>query len=514
MRLCIRDTSGTISVMNDELQQQLDSLARDECYRVDAVLKNGQLERTERVFFVGQNGSEQGPYVRKYFDCEAGLGGAYRRILDAQRQGARFLHLPRIFDCYSVGEQDAVVMECVPGKTLADVVYECDPSVELAKRLFPPVCDAICELHERFNPPLIHRDIKPSNFMVKGNAVFVIDLGIARTFDADATTDTKHFGTRAYAPPEQFGYGQTDERSDVYALGMLLFYLLCEETPEVGCVEAELEKHGVSDALRSIVAKAASFDPANRYQSVTELCEAFRATVAVGEAEQVPLTLINMPNSGADESAHEAVLDGSATLQREPAVEHLSAHEAMPRQRLDAAHAESEAKERAAARDAVLPRPQFHNDLVSTDSEPASRHFSALTSRNLFTNQPSTSAVKQSRVGALLSRVPFGLGVAWDIVLSIYVLVFGLMCLLVGFFGTNEDLLNLPRIVIIVEFVFAFFLFACPVPLLMDTRPIRRKYPKFGPFPFRMRLLVFAAMLVLALVGITLIGSLVIPNYQ
>ena len=56
--------SGTISVMNDELQQQLDSLARDECYRVDAVLKNGQLERTERVFFVGQNGSEQGPYIR------------------------------------------------------------------------------------------------------------------------------------------------------------------------------------------------------------------------------------------------------------------------------------------------------------------------------------------------------------------------------------------------------------------------------------------------------------------
>ena len=105
--------------MNVSLQQHLDSLARDECYRVDAVLKEGALERTERVFFVGANGAEQGPYVRKIFDAESGLGAAYGRVLAAQRQGKRFLHLPRIVDCYSLGEQDAVVMEFVSGCTLA-----------------------------------------------------------------------------------------------------------------------------------------------------------------------------------------------------------------------------------------------------------------------------------------------------------------------------------------------------------------------------------------------------------
>ena len=88
--------------MNESLQQHLDSLARDECYRVDAVLKEGGLERTERVFFVGANGAEQGPYVRKVFDAESGLGAAYGRVLAAQRQGKRFLHLPRIVDCLSL----------------------------------------------------------------------------------------------------------------------------------------------------------------------------------------------------------------------------------------------------------------------------------------------------------------------------------------------------------------------------------------------------------------------------
>lgn len=267
--------------MNESLQQHLDSLARDECYRVDAVLKEGGLERTERVFFVGANGAEQGPYVRKVFDAESGLGAAYGRVLEAQRQGKRFLHLPRIIDCYSLGEQDAVVMEFVVGRTLADEVYEAGPSLDAANRLFPGICDAIAELHTRFDPPLIHRDIKPSNFMVEGDTVLVIDLGIARTYDKDAVCDTSHFGTRAYAPPEQFGYGQTDVRSDVYALGMLLFYLLCEETPVPSTVQKRLCAHGVPRSVRDVVAQATAFDPADRFGSVGAMRAAFMYAVGV-----------------------------------------------------------------------------------------------------------------------------------------------------------------------------------------------------------------------------------------
>lgn len=67
--------------------------------------------------------------------------------------------------------------------------------------------------------------------MVSDAGLTIIDFGIARAFREGAAGDTAHFGTRCYAPPEQFGYGQTDERSDVYALGMLLYYLLAERDP-------------------------------------------------------------------------------------------------------------------------------------------------------------------------------------------------------------------------------------------------------------------------------------------
>ena len=279
--------SVTIGFMIDELQQQLDALARDDCYRVDAVLKETELERTERVFFVGANGAEQGPYVRKTFTAQAGLGNAYERILAAQRAGARFVHLPRIIDCYDAGERQVVVMEWLCGHTLGEEVHVCGPSLELACRLFPQACDAVCELHERFTPPIIHRDIKPSNFMVLGNTVMLIDLGIARTFDAAAATDTHQFGTRAYAPPEQFGYGQTDVRSDVYALGMLLFYMLCEETASPAMLEARMSALGVPSAIQDVVLRACSFDPTNRYRSVTELKQAFLAVTAPPAAAAV-----------------------------------------------------------------------------------------------------------------------------------------------------------------------------------------------------------------------------------
>ena len=104
--------------------------------------------------------------------------------------------------------------------------------MQLAADIFPRLCDAVLELHEGFGAPLIHRDLKPSNIMVSCGGLSLIDQGIAREYKGDATTDTHHFGTRAYAPPEQFGFGQTTVRSDVYALGMILYFCLVEQTPD------------------------------------------------------------------------------------------------------------------------------------------------------------------------------------------------------------------------------------------------------------------------------------------
>lgn len=250
----------------DELATYLASLDRDSCYRVDAVYKEGRLETTQRVFFVGENGAELGPFVRKYL--APGLGGAYERIYAAQRDGVRLPHLPRIVECHRQDEQLVVVMEHVAGRTLADVAAASTDRLDLVRRVFPDLCDAVSELHELFDPPVIHRDLKPSNVMVSPGGITLIDLGIARAYREGAEQDTTHFGTRAYAPPEQFGFGQTDVTSDIYALGMLLFFCLVGRDPTPKDREAGFVASGVPEGLRGVVRCATELDPTRRFASV------------------------------------------------------------------------------------------------------------------------------------------------------------------------------------------------------------------------------------------------------
>jgi len=96
---------------HDELAQYLDSLKREDCYRVDEVLKESAHETTQRVFFVGENGAENGPYIRKFIQQGSGLGSAYQRVYEAQRDGHRFKYIPDILECYARDGQLVVVVE-------------------------------------------------------------------------------------------------------------------------------------------------------------------------------------------------------------------------------------------------------------------------------------------------------------------------------------------------------------------------------------------------------------------
>lgn len=288
---------------NDPLATYLEALARDDCYRTRRVLKTASHETTEVVFFMGANRAELGPFVRKRISGDVPLGSAYGLIFEAQRAGRRFRHVPRIYDVHERDGDTVVVMEYVDGRTLRDVVYERDASAGLAREVFPALCDGVAELHEGFAPPLIHRDLKPSNIIVSDAGLTIIDFGIARTFREGADADTTHFGTRSYAPPEQFGYGQTDVRSDVYALGMLLYYLLTERDPDAQVAARGFSDPSVPEALRPVLARACAFDPAGRFQSVRELKAAFLAAMGeVGagaeEAGAVPAPCAPMPLAG------------------------------------------------------------------------------------------------------------------------------------------------------------------------------------------------------------------------
>ena len=257
--------------MEPDLAKHLECLERDKRYRVDAVLKETACERTERVTFVREDGTVSGPFVRKRFVRGQGIGGAYEKLAAACEAGSSFKHLPRVYDCHDAGEERVVVMELVPGETLDAVVRRTGPGTSLAIDVGLRLADALAELHGAFDPPLIHRDLKPSNIMLAQNSLHLIDFGIARTFSAGARADTVRFGTRDYAPPEQYGFGQTDVRSDVYALGAVLYFCAKGHAPLPSSRENGFRGEGMFEPLREVVARAMSLDPARRYDSAHSL---------------------------------------------------------------------------------------------------------------------------------------------------------------------------------------------------------------------------------------------------
>lgn len=278
--------------MTDQLAEYLDALEREDRYRVDAVLKESPHEVTQRVFLLGANGFEQGPFIRKFIKRNAQMGGVYELVFDAQRKGMNPRHIPRVVDCYATDSDIVAVMEFVQGETLQDAMRRHGPSPSFASSVFPAICEAVCELHESFGVPIVHRDIKPTNVMLSSNGVKLIDLGIARAYKEGAQEDTVRFGTKSYAPPEQFGFGQTSVRSDIYALGMLLAFCLTGEEPSTALRESGFRDARIPDEMRKVIAKATSFDPADRYANVRALDKAFRKADEVCKAAENPALLM------------------------------------------------------------------------------------------------------------------------------------------------------------------------------------------------------------------------------
>ena len=128
------------------------------------------------------------------------------------------------------------------------------------------LCDVVLPLHE-MDEPIIHRDIKPENIIVSPNGrVSLIDMETARNFSPDKEHDTIHLGTSTTAAPEQYGYAQTDARTDIYAMGMTMLYLATGDY-----IRDELKQTDYSSKIQKVILKCCSFDPAHRYQNVMEL---------------------------------------------------------------------------------------------------------------------------------------------------------------------------------------------------------------------------------------------------
>ncbi|MDL2225730.1 serine/threonine protein kinase [Eubacteriales bacterium OttesenSCG-928-M02] len=184
--------------------------------------------------------------------------------------------LPRIVDILEDRQLIYVVMDYVEGESLDKILNEYGPQpqelvIEWAKQL----CDVLAYLHAA-NPPIIYRDMKPANIILhpSGN-IRLLDFGIAREYKEQNLKDTVPLGTKGYAAPEQFGgQGQTDARTDIYGLGVTLYHLLTGQDPSQPPYEIYPIRYwnpALSGGLERIIQKCVQLNPADRYQSCTDL---------------------------------------------------------------------------------------------------------------------------------------------------------------------------------------------------------------------------------------------------
>lgn len=181
--------------------------------------------------------------------------------------------LPRIVDIIDNGVTIYVVMDYIEGESLDKILneYGAQPE-ELVVNWAKQLCDALSYLHSQ-KPPIIYRDMKPANVMLKpeGN-IKIIDFGIAREYKEQNLADTTVLGTKGYAPPEQYS-GQTDPRSDIFALGMTMHHLLTGVDPRNGEAYAPVRQWNpeLSEGIEIIIDRCVEPAAENRYQSCADL---------------------------------------------------------------------------------------------------------------------------------------------------------------------------------------------------------------------------------------------------
>ncbi len=169
-----------------------------------------------------------------------------------------------VYDYVYYNDDTYILEEKLHGCTLAEKLdIKGELSTKEVARIVMAVCDGLSVLHEK-KPPIIHNDIKPSNIYIcdDGN-VKVFDFDISRTYKEKAVQNTVLMGTEDYASPEHHGFGgQTDQRSDIYSLGVTMHKMLSGRTLN------EKRKTTYTGELSRIIDKCVQKEPDERYQSV------------------------------------------------------------------------------------------------------------------------------------------------------------------------------------------------------------------------------------------------------
>ena len=164
--------------------------------------------------------------------------------------------LPQLYDVHLENGKTVIVEEYISGGSIAEI----NASEKQLSAWLLELCQVLNFLHRN---KIIHRDIKPSNLLIGNDGhIRLIDFDAAREEKPDAQTDTRMLGTRGYAPPEQYGFAQTDNRADIYALGITFRSLLGNKANKL--------------RWRRILKRCTALEPKRRYRNVQQITMAIR----------------------------------------------------------------------------------------------------------------------------------------------------------------------------------------------------------------------------------------------
>ena len=194
--------------------------------------------------------------TRYVFRRYSGSGEVYRRLLPVLRP-----HLPQIMEAAEQDGQTAVLEEYVQGDTLAELLMGARLTEREARQVTMQLCQALHVLHSM---GAVHRDVKPENVILRGSDAVLIDFDAARIYKDESESDTQVLGTTGFAAPEQYGIFQSDERADIFSLGVLLNIMLTGKHPS---------REMAAGKMGRIVRKCTMTAPEQRYQSARALME-------------------------------------------------------------------------------------------------------------------------------------------------------------------------------------------------------------------------------------------------
>lgn len=246
MRKEFEETYEQILHKEDVLPEEWSAL-----YDVEMCLKDTPYKKT---FLIKEKNGET-EYILKL-----ARGDASEHLVSEEKM-MNELHNSHLF----LHKEDAayLIRDYVEGTSLAEIRDKWGFPRKEVLQIGIMLCEEVAKLHQR-KPPVIHRDIKPENIIWKSDGrLALIDLETARTYKKGKHEDTRFVGTRETAAPEQYGYGQSDERTDIYGIGKTLLYLL---TGDYNL--AQLEKESEDRRLNSIIEKCCALEPNSRFATV------------------------------------------------------------------------------------------------------------------------------------------------------------------------------------------------------------------------------------------------------